>query len=74
MPNVDGFVVVEALQEREEWQSIPVVVMTALDLTREDQERLKGCTSKVLQKGKYDRRDLIALIRQKTNSDAVFPE
>ncbi len=65
MPEVDGFAVVEALQGREDWRAIPVVIVTALDLSKADLDRLSGRASKVLQKGKYDRADLLALVRQR---------
>ncbi len=65
MPEVDGFAVVEALQGREDWRAIPVVIVTALDLSKADLDRLSGRASKVLQKGKYDRADLLTLVRQR---------
>jgi signal transduction histidine kinase/DNA-binding response OmpR family regulator len=68
MPEVDGFAVVEALQGREDWRAIPVVIVTALDLSKSDLDRLSGRASKVLQKGKYDRADLLTLVRQRMGS------
>ena len=68
MPEVDGFAVVEALQGREDWRAIPVVIVTALDLSKADIDRLSGRASKVLQKGKYDRADLLTLVRQRMGS------
>jgi hypothetical protein len=38
---------------------VPVIIVTAKDLTREDVERLNGRVVKVLQKGAYQRRDLV---------------
>jgi signal transduction histidine kinase/DNA-binding response OmpR family regulator len=69
MPEVDGFAVVEALQGREDWRAIPVVIVTALDLSKADLDRLSGRASKVLQKGKYDRADLLRLVRQRMGAD-----
>jgi DNA-binding response OmpR family regulator len=65
MPEVDGFAVVEAMQARDEWRTIPVVIVTALDLSRVELDRLSGRASKVLQKGKYDRADLLSIVRQR---------
>ena len=42
MPNMDGFAFAAELQRREEWKTIPVVVVTAKDLTAEDRRRLNG--------------------------------
>jgi CheY-like chemotaxis protein len=52
MPEMDGFEFLDALREREEWRMIPVVVITAKDLTAEDRRRLDGSVAHVLQKGR----------------------
>jgi CheY-like chemotaxis protein len=59
MPGMDGFEVLERLQGKETWRDVPVIIVTAKDLTREDVERLNGRVVKVLQKGAYQRRDLV---------------
>jgi len=63
MPEMDGFQVVEALREREAWRSIPIVVVTAKDLTAGDHLRLNGYVERILQKGAYSREALLAEIR-----------
>ena len=63
MPEMDGFQVVEALRERDGWRSIPIVVVTAKNLTAEDHSRLNGYVEKILQKGAYSREALLAEIR-----------
>ncbi|MCX7361474.1 MAG: response regulator [Alphaproteobacteria bacterium] len=40
MPEMDGFEVVAALQENPAWRDIPVVVVSAQDLSAEDRQRL----------------------------------
>jgi signal transduction histidine kinase/DNA-binding response OmpR family regulator/PAS domain-containing protein len=59
MPGMDGFEVLERLQGDETWRDVPVIIVTAKDLTREDVDRLNGRVVKVLQKGTYHRRDLV---------------
>ena len=59
MPGMDGFEVLERLHGDEAWREVPVIIVTAKDLTREDVERLNGRVVKVLQKGAYQRRDLV---------------
>ena len=59
MPEMDGFEVLERLQGDETWRDVPVIIVTAKDLTREDVDRLNGRVVKVLQKGAYHRRDLV---------------
>jgi signal transduction histidine kinase/DNA-binding response OmpR family regulator len=51
MPEMDGFEFLSSLREREEWRAIPVVVITAKDLTAEDRRRLDGSVAHVLEKG-----------------------
>ena len=59
MPEMDGFEVLERMRRDEAWREVPVIVVTAKDLTREDVDRLNGRVVKVLQKGAYQRRDLV---------------
>ena len=47
---------------QEAWRAVPVVVVTARDLTAEDRARLSGSVERVLQKGAPGRRD--ALLRE----------
>ncbi len=64
MPEMDGFEFVAELRRHEGWRTIPVVVITARDLSREDRERLNGHVEKVLQKGTYDRDQLLAEVSE----------
>jgi signal transduction histidine kinase/DNA-binding response OmpR family regulator len=63
LPEVDGFQFVEELRTRAEWRSMPIVVVTAKDLTAEDRIRLNGYVESILQKGAYSREALLAEIR-----------
>jgi signal transduction histidine kinase/DNA-binding response OmpR family regulator len=63
MPEMDGFEFVARMREREDWRQIPVVVVTAKELTNEDRLRLNGHVEKVLQKGAYSREALLAEVR-----------
>ncbi|MBI3948809.1 MAG: response regulator, partial [Armatimonadetes bacterium] len=64
MPEMDGFQFLEAMRTREEWRTIPVVVVTAKDLTQEDRDRLDGYVKLTVQKGSYSREDLVAEIQR----------
>ena len=55
MPEMDGFEFVAEFRRHEAWRAIPVVVVTAKDLTREDRERLNGHVERILQKGAHGR-------------------
>jgi PAS domain S-box-containing protein len=59
MPEMDGFEFVSELRKNPEWKSIPVVVVTAKDLTSEDRARLTGQVGLILQKGSYSREELL---------------
>jgi CheY-like chemotaxis protein len=63
MPEMDGFEFVEELRKNENWCSIPVVVVTAKDVTAEDRGRLRGSVQKVILKGTYTSEDLLAEVR-----------
>ncbi|MGH9041337.1 MAG: response regulator [Acidimicrobiia bacterium] len=65
MPVMDGFDFVSELHSRPEWRSIPIVVITAKDLTAEDQARLSGHVHDVLRKGAYTRARLLAEVRER---------
>ncbi|HET7596163.1 MAG TPA: response regulator, partial [Burkholderiales bacterium] len=59
MPEMDGFEVIEQLRRRAEWRDIPVVVVTAKDLTEEDRRRLNGGVERILQKDAPTRDDML---------------
>jgi signal transduction histidine kinase/DNA-binding response OmpR family regulator len=51
MPEMDGFEFIEHLRKRSDGVDVPVVVLTAKDLTERDRQRLRGTVEHVLQKG-----------------------
>jgi adenylate cyclase len=62
MPEMDGFEFLEAFRDRVEWNDIPVIVLTAKQLTAAERERLAGRTRKVIAKGDMTGVDLAATI------------
>lgn len=62
MPRMDGFELVERLSRDPGWRSIPVVVLTAKDITPEEAARLEGAIEHLMQKGRYDREALLSEI------------
>jgi len=54
MPTMDGFEFMNELRARPDWQDIPVVVITARDLTDEDRDRLNGGVERIIQKSDRD--------------------
>jgi signal transduction histidine kinase/DNA-binding response OmpR family regulator len=63
MPEMDGFQFLEELRQHEVWRSIPIIVVTAKELTLEDRQRLNGSVEKIFQKGTYTRDELIGEVR-----------
>ncbi len=59
MPEMDGFQFIAELRSCPTYRSIPVVVVTAMDLTAADQQQLNGSVEKILQKGICSREDLL---------------
>ena len=63
MPEMDGFQLITALQERSAWRGIPVIVITSLDLTAADRARLNSGVEQVLLKDSFDPAQLVAIVR-----------
>jgi signal transduction histidine kinase/CheY-like chemotaxis protein len=54
MPKMDGFEFMDQLRGRPDWREIPVVVITAKDLTEGDRNRLNGGVERIIQKSNRD--------------------
>jgi GAF domain-containing protein/DNA-binding response OmpR family regulator len=54
MPKMDGFEFLDELRARPQWRDIPVVVITAKDLTEADRSRLNGGVERIIQKSERD--------------------
>jgi signal transduction histidine kinase/CheY-like chemotaxis protein len=63
MPEMDGFEFISHLRENNEWRGIPVVVVTAKDMTAADRSRLEGNVRKVFHKAAFSRDELVSEIR-----------
>jgi adenylate cyclase len=57
MPEMDGFDLLDALRSNVGWREIPVLVLTAKDLTDEDRARLNVGIERILQK--RDRQEML---------------
>jgi PAS domain S-box-containing protein len=64
MPEMDGFQFLAKLRENTLWRAIPIVVITAMDLSLEDRQRLEGYVKHILQKGAYSRDELLQEVRE----------
>ena len=64
MPEMDGFQVVTALRQRPEWRRIPIIVITALDLSVADRNRLNSGVEAILLKNSFEPTQLVQSVRQ----------
>jgi PAS domain S-box-containing protein len=55
MPEVNGFDVVEALQQTSDTAAIPIIVVTAKQITPEDRAKLNGFVATIVEKSEFDR-------------------
>ena len=68
----NGFEFLDELRRRSDWQGIPIVVITAKDLTDEDRVRLNGGVERIIQKSDRDEmlrqlsRELAKCVRRQT--------
>lgn len=67
LPGMDGFQLLAHLSEHPTWSRLPVVVVTARDLTPEDRERLATPqVRRIFHKGAFSRDELMGSIRDLT--------
>jgi signal transduction histidine kinase/CheY-like chemotaxis protein len=59
MPEMDGFELVAELRSRPEWRAIPILVVTALDLSPADRRRLNGPVERDIRKSGHSGSDLL---------------
>jgi len=70
MPRLDGFAVLENLQARPETRSIPVVVLTARNLSAAEKTWLRSRAHALLEKNEYSARELRKLVVQALGTPA----
>jgi PAS domain S-box-containing protein len=63
MPEMDGFQVIRALHSNPMWWSIPVIVITARELSLEEHAYLDTCVAETLQKASFNREELLREVR-----------
>ena len=63
MPEMDGFEFLQKLRKRPEFVDVPVIVVTALELTAEDVRILSGQTERIIAKGQMYLSELTAAVR-----------
>jgi len=64
MPEMDGFEFADCIRLHAKWHSIPIVVLTAKDLTAEERKRLNGSVETILLKDSNSREVLLNQVRE----------
>ncbi|MCH8921749.1 MAG: response regulator, partial [Planctomycetes bacterium] len=71
MPEMDGYEFLSELRRRDPSGSIPVVIVTAADLTDEDRERLNGSVQQIVGKGESFQSELAQAVRRQMRQHAA---
>lgn len=71
MPDIDGFAVVEALKSRPESVHVPILILTAKQLTEQDRRRLTGFVTDILEKSQFDPGRLLAEVKRALGKTAI---
>jgi CheY-like chemotaxis protein len=64
MPEMDGFEFVARLRQHPMWTAIPIVVLTAKDISLEEREQLQGHVQNIFQKAGYQLDQLLTEMQQ----------
>ena len=63
MPEMDGFAFIVELRKHRAWRSIPVVVITARDVSLQDRLQLNGYVARILTKSSLSRQEWLVEVR-----------
>ncbi|HAO11706.1 MAG TPA: PAS domain-containing sensor histidine kinase [Planktothrix sp. UBA8407] len=68
LPKKSGFELIHDLHRAEQWANIPIIVITAAELTPTEWMQLRGYVEQILQKGSYSGEDLLREIHTLLNA------
>ena len=74
LPEVTGFDVVEALKEHPDTARIPILVVTAKEITAEDRARLHGHVTRIMEKTGFDDARFLAEVRRASSARSMVPQ
>ncbi len=64
MPGMDGFSVIESLQNNKKTSAIPIIIVSAREITAEENEFLTGRIEVLLTKGAFTETELLTVVNQ----------
>jgi CheY-like chemotaxis protein len=71
MPVMDGFEFAEQMRLHPEWRTIPIVVVTAAELSGSERRRLNGYVETILHKEGNSKEGLLQQVREALDNNAV---
>jgi CheY-like chemotaxis protein len=71
MPEMDGFEFADRVRLRPEWRQIPIVVLTAKDVSAPERLRLSGYVETIVQKSGDSQDALLSRVRDLLDDSAV---
>jgi CheY-like chemotaxis protein len=60
MPEMDGFQLLDRIRADERWRAIPIIVITAKELSAQERRKLNGYVERILEKGTYSTESLLS--------------
>jgi DNA-binding response OmpR family regulator len=64
MPEMDGFQFLNEIRKNAAWKDIPIIIVTALDLSPVERNQMSGQVKQILQKGAYSKDELLEEVRR----------
>jgi CheY-like chemotaxis protein len=64
MPDMDGFEIIKKLRQSEKTKDIPVLIVTAKELSKEEQEFLRENIQYIMIKGEFTKEDLLEGVKE----------
>jgi signal transduction histidine kinase/DNA-binding response OmpR family regulator len=71
MPDMDGFEVIKKLRYHPQWQTIPIIVITSVELSTSEYAQLSKQVQNIFQQGKYELQDLLNEVNEVISSSLV---
>ena len=71
MPVMDGFEFAEKVRVHPAWRTIPIVVVTATELTTPERRRLNGFVETILEKEGSSKEDLLQQVKDALDENGV---